>query len=178
MSSRSNSLAPGAKPQPKLLVHCPPSATSSDNALEILARNQIMAISTLRPDGWPQTTFVGYANEGFTLYFVVFRESQKFLNIKRDDRVSVAIGEEPASLQVAKAFYAGAFAAEVIDAKERQLAWKRLGRRHPNLLGRDIPDSSVTAIMRAECRHVSVVDYSLGLGHIEAFTISAGTLDC
>jgi hypothetical protein len=38
-----------------------------DKAIEILNSHRIMAISTLRPDGWPQTTIVGYANEGLTL---------------------------------------------------------------------------------------------------------------
>lgn len=32
-------------------------------AIEILDSQGIMSISTLRPDGWPPTTVVGYANE-------------------------------------------------------------------------------------------------------------------
>ena len=63
-----------------------------ENAIEILDSHMTMAISTLRPDGWPQTTFVGYANEGLTLYFLIFRSSQKLANIRRDRRVSLAVG--------------------------------------------------------------------------------------
>ena len=40
-------------------------------AIEILNQNRLMALSTIRPDGWPQATFVGYANEDLLLYFVV-----------------------------------------------------------------------------------------------------------
>ena len=33
--------------------------------------------------GWlgAQTTIVGYANDGWTVYFLIFRSSQKFANI-------------------------------------------------------------------------------------------------
>jgi hypothetical protein len=27
-------------------------------------------LATLRPDGWPQATTVGYVNDGLTLYFL------------------------------------------------------------------------------------------------------------
>lgn len=32
--------------------------------LALLDRHRIMTIVTLRPDGWPQATTVGYINEG------------------------------------------------------------------------------------------------------------------
>jgi hypothetical protein len=35
--------------------------------LTLLDQHRIMTIATLRPDGWPQATTVGYANEGLTL---------------------------------------------------------------------------------------------------------------
>lgn len=150
---------------------------SEQSALEILAGNRTMAVSTLRPDGWPQTTIVGYANDGFTLYFIIFRSSQKFTNIHGDDRISLAIGQEPPEMHFAKAFYAAAFASEVMDAEGRERAWRTLVRRHPNLSGRPLPDPAVTAIMRADCRHVAVVDYSLGLGHVDALIVSAGEVE-
>ena len=34
-------------------------------AITILNANRIMTIATVRADGWPQTTMVGYANEGW-----------------------------------------------------------------------------------------------------------------
>jgi len=36
--------------------------------LALLDQHRIMTIATLRPDGWPQATTVGYVNEGLTLY--------------------------------------------------------------------------------------------------------------
>ena len=102
-------------------------------AITILNAHRTMSISTLRPDGWPQTTIVGYANEGFDIFFLIFRSSQKFTNIQRDDRVSIAVGAEPASLGELQAVYAGAQVSEVTDPKQRDYAWRLLVQRHPNL---------------------------------------------
>jgi len=38
--------------------------------LTLLDQHRIMTIATLRPDGWPQATTVGHANEGLRLYFL------------------------------------------------------------------------------------------------------------
>lgn len=139
-----------------------------DKAIGILDRNRIMAISTVRPDGWPQTTIVGYANDGLVVYFVIFRGSQKFANIAADNRVSIAVGAEPPDIRLAQAVYAGAIASEVSEPGEREQAWRVLVRRHPNLAGAPQPDWAQAALMRAECQHISIVDYSLGLGHTDA----------
>ena len=54
---------------------------TQDDAIRILDTHRSMAFSTVRPDGWPQTTIVGYANVGLPIYFLIFRSSQKFANI-------------------------------------------------------------------------------------------------
>jgi nitroimidazol reductase NimA-like FMN-containing flavoprotein (pyridoxamine 5'-phosphate oxidase superfamily) len=140
-------------------------------AIEILDSHRIMAISTVRPDGWPQTTIVGYANQGWTLYFLIFRSSQKLANIERDNRISIAVGGEALELSEIRAVYAGAIAEEITDRAERESAWDLLADRHPKLDEFELPDRSAAAMMRAVCRHVSVLDYSKGLGHTEAGTV-------
>ena len=140
-------------------------------AIEILNANRLMAISTVRPDGWPQTTIVGYANQGWTIYFAIFRSSQKFANIAQDDRVSIAVGGEPRSLGEIKAVYAGAHASEVTAEDDRQLAWRLLSERHPNLADFGPPHESDEALMRADCKFVSALDYSKGIGHTEVLTL-------
>jgi len=42
-----------------------------------------MTLATLRPDGWPQATTVGYVNDGLTLYFLCGLDSQEPANIAR-----------------------------------------------------------------------------------------------
>lgn len=145
--------------------------TVKDDAIRILDTHRIMAISTVRPDGWPQTTIVGYANVGLAVYFLIFRSSQKFENIQHDNRISLAVGEEPTDVRELNAVYAGAHASEVTDADERENAWRLLRQRHPNLANFDLPDSTEAAMMNAECKYVSFLDYRIGPGYGRSLTI-------
>ena len=97
-------------------------------AIAILDKHRQMAISTVRPDGWPQTTIVGYANDGWTIYFLIFRSSQKFRNMALDDRVAIAVSNEAHSLGDVQAVYAGAHASEVTGQAEKERAWALAGR--------------------------------------------------
>lgn len=140
-------------------------------ALQILDDNRIMSIATLRPDGWPQSTIVGYANDGWRLYFAIYRKSQKLENIRLENRVSVTVGHEPHVPRDIKAVYAGCIAREVTDLAEKARAWRLLAERHPNLMDLAPSQKDEVATMVAECRHVSVLDYSQGLGHTDSLTI-------
>lgn len=138
-----------------------------NSAVEILETHRVMAISTLRADGWPQTTIVGYVNIGLTLYFLIFRSSQKLANIRRDKRVSIAVGGEPKELDQLVAVYAAAHASEVTNEQERARAWDFLQSRHSNLTGFDLPERTEAAMMKATLQFVTVLDYRKGPGHIE-----------
>lgn len=140
-----------------------------DTAIRILDGRRVMAISTVRPDGWPQNTIVGYANVGLLLYFAISRSSQKFANLQLDDRVSIAVGEEPSSLHLLQALYSSGRGVEVDDLTEREHAWELLMQRHQNLQSYAVTDQSFLALMRVRCEHVAVVDFTKGLGHTEAF---------
>lgn len=140
-------------------------------AVRILNAHRIMSISTVRPDGWPQTTVVGYANRGFDIYFLIFRTSQKFANIEQDDRISIAVAAEPMELADLQAVYAGAHAREITDAKERDDVWRLLMMRHSNLAGFKIPDADDAVFMRARCKYVSLLDFTQGPGHREMLTL-------
>ena len=142
-------------------------------AITIMNAHRIMAVSTVRPDGWPQTTIVGYANAGFDIYFLIFRSSQKFANIQHEPRISLAIGEEPHELDEIQAVYAGAVASEVTDPSEAGRAWALLTERHPNLSNYYRPDASDAVIIRASCKHLSIVDFRQGMSHTEALDIGA-----
>lgn len=139
-----------------------------DQAIKILDAHRVMAVSTVRPDGWPQTTIVGFANNGLVLYFMISRNSQKFANIQRDNRISVAIGQEPKDLFQLEAVYAAATASEVTALEQRKFAWKLLNERHPNLAAFELPTESEAALMEAKCEHLSVVDYERWLGPANA----------
>jgi len=44
-----------------------------EKILALLDQHRIMTVATVRADGWPQATTVGYVNEGLTLYFLYRR---------------------------------------------------------------------------------------------------------
>ena len=141
-------------------------------AIKILNGHRTMSISTVRPDGWPQTTIVGYVNRGWEILFMIFKSGQKYVNIQKDDRISIAVGTEPPELSQLQAVYGGGHASEITDPDERAEAWRQLMQRHSNLAGFQLPDMGEAAIMRAKLKYVSVLDYTQGLGHREQLTLT------
>jgi nitroimidazol reductase NimA-like FMN-containing flavoprotein (pyridoxamine 5'-phosphate oxidase superfamily) len=86
--------------------------------LALLDQHRIMTIATLRPDGWPQATTVGYVNEGLTLYFLCGRDSQKAANLARDDRVSLTIDHDTPQVMEITGLSMAAHAQPVLDREE------------------------------------------------------------
>lgn len=143
-------------------------------AVEILDRYRLMGLATLRADGWPQATMVSYANDGLLLYFIISRKSQKFANIERDSRVSIIIGsdfDDPAQI---KALSIAANASEVRDPKQRDRAIDLVLQRHPALANLGRPDLTHSAVVRAYCSIVTILDYSKGFGHSDMLTVGPG----
>jgi nitroimidazol reductase NimA-like FMN-containing flavoprotein (pyridoxamine 5'-phosphate oxidase superfamily) len=145
-------------------------------AVDILQDNRLMAIATARKEGWPQATMVSYANDGILIYFVVSRKSQKFANIERDDRVSLAIGRDFHDPSTIKALSIAARASEVRDPKQRQRAIKLLLDRHPGLKRLERPEAGHSAVMRANPEIITILDYSKGFGHADLLTVGPGGL--
>lgn len=145
-------------------------------AIDILDQNRLMAIATMRADGWPQNTIVGYANEDILLYFVISRQSQKFANIDRDDRVSIVIGRDFHDPSTIKALSIAARASEVRDARQRERAVRLLLDRHPGLRKLEPPSPDHSAVMRANPEIMTILDYSKGFGHADLLTVGPGGL--
>src|SRR5204863_9333674 len=101
----------------------PPSAIPMDEEirkkiLELLDAHRIMTLATLRSDGWPQATTVGYVNEGLTLYFLCGLESQKAANLARDDRVSLTIDHDTPDIMTITGLSMAGRATAVTDRAE------------------------------------------------------------
>ncbi len=146
-------------------------------AVEILNQYRLMAIATLRADGWPQATMVSYANDGLLLYFIVSRSSQKYANIERDSRVSIVVGRDFEDLSQIKALSIAANASEVRDPRQREQAIDLVLERHPALAKLPRPDLKHSAVMRAYCSIVTILDYSKGFGHADLLTVSPGGVE-
>jgi len=159
--------------------------------LRVLDEHRVMTIATNRPDGWPQATIVGYVNDGFMLYSFVARDTQKFANIKRDPRISAAIGSDAPSPADIRGLSLAGHAAEVIDRAEYEDVAKLRLKRFPEyasvplLKGEDgqpyriaaVPPRESVALLRIAPDIISVLDYSKGFGHSEVVTFSERDLD-
>jgi nitroimidazol reductase NimA-like FMN-containing flavoprotein (pyridoxamine 5'-phosphate oxidase superfamily) len=146
-------------------------------AVVFLNQYRLMAIATLRADGWPQATMVSYANDGLLLYFIVSRSSQKYANIERDSRVSIVVGRDFEDLSQIKALSIAANASEVRDPRQREQAIDLVLERHPALAKLPRPDMEYSAVMRAYCSIVTILDYSKGFGHADLLTVSPGGVE-
>src|SRR5262245_16338676 len=99
--------------------------------LTLLDQHRIMTIATLRPDGWPQATTVGYVNEGLTLYFLCGVKSQKAANIARDDRVSVTIDHDTPQIMTITGLSMAGRAKAVTNRAEAEKILRLLPLKYP-----------------------------------------------
>jgi PPOX class probable F420-dependent enzyme len=137
--------------------------------LKLLDEHRTMTIATLRPDGWPQATTVGYAHDGLTLYFLCGPDSQKAGNLARDDRVSLTIDDDKPQVMAITGLSMAARAQRVADAAEAQKAMSMLIERYPEqeTLPGPVPPASELAVFRVTPELVSLLDYSQGFGHTD-----------
>ena len=136
--------------------------------LSLLDAHRIMTIATLRPDGWPQATTVGYANEGLTLYFLCGRDSQKAANLARDDRVSLAIDHDTPQVMEITGLSMAAHAHAIVDPAEAEEALRLLMLKYPEQTSPlPAPAPSEVRLFRVTPVVISVLDYSKGFGHTD-----------
>jgi general stress protein 26 len=135
-----------------------------------------MTVATNRADGWPQATIVGYANDGLLIYCFIGRGSQKFSNITRDSRVSIAIGNDYRQPLQIKGLSLAAHVTVVDDAAEIERAIGVLLRRYPEYATMPRPDTADVAILRIVPEIVSILDYSKGFAHTDLVNVVDGDL--
>src|SRR5690348_9646895 len=138
--------------------------------LGLLDQHRIMTIATLRADGWPQATTVGYANDGLTLYFLCGHDSQKAANLARDDRVSITIDHDTPQVMDITGLSMAARAQMVLDPKESERALRLLMEKYPKQDSPELPampSPSDIRIFRVTPKLISLLDYAKGFGHTD-----------
>ncbi len=138
-----------------------------DLILEILDENHVMCVATVRSDGWPHATLVNYLRLGRALYFVVARDSQKFENITRDSRVSIALGGGLLANGAVRGLSMAARAIEVSDPAHIQEINQEIFRISKTAGFRPHPSSVLIAVMEARPSLISVIDYTAPPGQRE-----------
>lgn len=137
--------------------------------LALLDQHRIMTIATLRPDGWPQATTVGYVNDGLTLYFLCGLDSQKAANLARDDRVSLTIDHDTPNLMAITGLSMAARAQAVTDRAEAAKVLQMLPLKYPEQQSLPVamPPPDDVRIFRLTPKVISVLDYAKGFGHTD-----------
>jgi general stress protein 26 len=132
--------------------------------LDVLKSQHLMALATVRADGYPQATMVNYINDGLTLYFAADATSQKAGNIKINAKVSVAIASETTDFYKLRGLSLSGLAKRVADKQRAEELCLRLFRRLPQSR-RFVPeDPQRLAIFEIEPVAISLVDYASGVG--------------
>jgi len=147
-----------ARPDPKAKI------------LALLDENHVMSVATVRADGWPQATLVGYVHDDLTLYFAVARISQKLANIALEPRISIALGHDTEGR--IRGLSMAAHAAEVTDLAEVEHLNALMRERYA---GRSLlwPREASSAILRARPTVISIIDLAKGPGEPELVEVAA-----
>jgi len=140
--------------------------------IELLNEHRTMTIATKRRDGWPHATIVSYANEGLVLLCILGRNTQKYLNIMRDPRVSVTIGEDCAEPRQYKALSLGGRATISEAHSEIDRVREIVLSRHPYYKDILPPDPTRIAALSLTAEFVSIIDYSKGIGHSDLVQVA------
>jgi nitroimidazol reductase NimA-like FMN-containing flavoprotein (pyridoxamine 5'-phosphate oxidase superfamily) len=140
--------------------------------LTLLDQHRIMTVAPLRPDGWPQATTVGYANDGLTIYFLCGKDSQKAENLALDDRLSLTIDHDTPQVMEIAGLSMAALAKAVTDPIEAEKAIQLLFGKYPEQesLPLPMPTPEDVRIFRVMPKVISVLDYSRGFGHTDLVT--------
>jgi nitroimidazol reductase NimA-like FMN-containing flavoprotein (pyridoxamine 5'-phosphate oxidase superfamily) len=140
--------------------------------LRLLDQHRIMTVATLRPDGWPQATTVGYVNEDLTLYFLCGLDSQKARNLDRDDRISLTIDHDTADLMSITGLSMAARAHKITDRSEADRVLRMLPLKYPDAppLPMKMPSADEVRLFRVTPVVISVLDYSKGFAHTDLVT--------
>ncbi|MGE5566359.1 MAG: pyridoxamine 5'-phosphate oxidase family protein [Parcubacteria group bacterium] len=138
-----------------------------------LDKRRVVSVATVRPDGWPQATIVGYCNDGPLIYFMVAREGQKFKNLAENPRCSLCVGEDVTDPMQIGGASLGAVAEEVTDPAELAKVTRLMFGRYPEYesMMKDA-DMSGMAVLRATPFVASVLDYEKGFGHMTAVELA------
>ncbi len=132
--------------------------------LDVLKSQHLMALATVRPDGYPQATMVNYIHDELILYFAADAASQKAGNIKINAKVSIAIASETTDFCKLRGLSLAGLAKRVADKQRAEELRLRLFRRLPQSR-RFVPeDPNQLAVFEVEPVAISLIDYASGFG--------------
>jgi nitroimidazol reductase NimA-like FMN-containing flavoprotein (pyridoxamine 5'-phosphate oxidase superfamily) len=142
-----------------------------DKIVAILSGATDMTIATVRPDGYPQATTVGFVNDGVKVYFGTSADSQKARNIALCDKVSLTVTLPYDRWEEIRALSMGGRAARVADPKEMARVGRLILKKFPQGADFGPNEADSIAIFSITPEVVSVLDYRKGFGHTELVAV-------
>jgi len=137
-----------------------------DFVLGLIKNHNILTLATLRKDGYPQANTVSYANDGLTIYFSTAGDSQKVVNIKVNNKVSLTIDKDYPDWNQIKGLSMAATAEVLASPDEIQKAMACLIQKFPFL--KDMPEpEEPMAIIKITPGIISALNYDHGFGHTD-----------
>lgn len=142
-----------------------------DQVISIISAAADLTIATNRSDGYPQATTVSFVNDGLSVYFGTWSQSQKAKNIAADDRVSLAITDPYKTWNDIKGVSIGGRARKLTDPAELAKVGALMLKKFPQITSfAKTMQSAEMAMFRVDAEVISILDYSAEFGHTELLT--------
>ncbi len=138
--------------------------TLKANIIDLLAHHNFMTLATIRPDGFPQATFVYYINDGLVLYFAADPASQKASNIQLNKKVSVAIADNTEHAYKLRALSLSGIAERISDPTRASGVQSSLFRAVPQAKRFAPADAKQITVYSITPTAISLIDYAAGYG--------------
>lgn len=142
---------------------------SKEFILRVLESQEVLTLATVRPDGYPQATTVGYVNDGMDIYVGTFDQAQKVANIRRNPRVSLTVNTEVHDWSRIQGLSAGGRAETVTSPQELDRVSELMRAKFPQLetFASDPAMGAELVVLRIRPEVISMLDYTRGFGHTE-----------
>lgn len=139
----------------------------------ILEKNPDMTIATVREDGFPQANTVSFVNDGLMIYFGTGKSSQKAANIKKNEKVSLAITSPYHFWKDIEGLSISGYASVVDEPAEYRKVGKLLTDKYP--LVHEFADTASENIMiiKVDPQQIFLLDYSVAVGHTKKYITSS-----
>jgi PPOX class probable F420-dependent enzyme len=142
--------------------------------LDVLATHHILTLATVRDDGYPQATTVGYVHEGLTLYIGTFAQAQKVANIRRSPKVSLTIDRDYDDWSQIKGLSMGGTAEILTDPEAIARVAALFTAKFPQIAALPVPiDPATVVFLKITPSVISMLDYTKGFGHTELVSLDA-----
>lgn len=145
--------------------------------IAVLDEGKDLTLATLREDGYPQATTVGYASDGLAIWFGCSSQSQKAHNLARDDRISATVDLPYGDWTEIRGLSLGGRARRLTDEAEAARAGAAFLRKFAPQIGKHLASGAGDmALFQIEPEVISLLDYQKGFGHNELVRLSGADL--